>query len=267
MAATRLPMFLARSPIRSRSLEIRSAATMSRKSTAIGWRRAMVKTDLSSISRCSASIFGSSEITRWASAKSRLTSASTESPICFSAIPPISATMRVRSCRSTSNARVVCSIIAGPRSPIDRPLNSSAEAAGDVVLGALIDRRREHLAGRVELHQFSQIHERRVVRDARSLLHVVGHDGNRVVVLEFVDKLFDFRRRDGVERRARLIEQDDLRPDRDRSRDTQPLLLSAREAQAVGRQFVLDLFPQRAATQGGLYAPVDFGLRQALVKT
>ncbi len=48
-AATRLPMFLARSPIRSRSVATRMAPTISRRSTAIGWRRAMVSTARSSI--------------------------------------------------------------------------------------------------------------------------------------------------------------------------------------------------------------------------
>ena len=48
----RLAMFLARSPTRSRSPETRIAATISRRSTAIGWRRAMVRIALSSISRC-----------------------------------------------------------------------------------------------------------------------------------------------------------------------------------------------------------------------
>ena len=42
--------------MRSRSLATRSAPTISRRSTAIGWRRAMVSTALSSISCCSASI-------------------------------------------------------------------------------------------------------------------------------------------------------------------------------------------------------------------
>ncbi len=51
-AITRLAMFLARSPIRSRSLDTRIAATISRRSTAIGWRRAMVRIAFSSISRC-----------------------------------------------------------------------------------------------------------------------------------------------------------------------------------------------------------------------
>ena len=73
---------------------MRSALTISRRSTAIGWRRAMVRTARSSISRCRSSIAASAAITRSARSTSRLASASTESAICFSARPPISATMR-----------------------------------------------------------------------------------------------------------------------------------------------------------------------------
>ena len=49
--------------MRSRSLATRSAPTISRRSTAIGWRRAMVRIAFSSISRCSASIVASAAIT------------------------------------------------------------------------------------------------------------------------------------------------------------------------------------------------------------
>ena len=61
-ASTRLAMFLARSPMRSRSLAMRSAPTISRRSIAIGWRRAIVRIAFSSISRCSASICASAAI-------------------------------------------------------------------------------------------------------------------------------------------------------------------------------------------------------------
>src|SRR5256885_464838 len=81
--------------------------------------------------------------------------------------PPISATIRVSSWRSTSKAFAVCSgitiylILAGePR--------DLAEAAGDVVLRASIARRGEHFARGVELDQFAQIHERGEIGDARS---------------------------------------------------------------------------------------------------
>src|ERR1700733_15199526 len=42
-AATRLPMFLARSPIRSRSVVTRMGPTISRRSADIAWRRAFIK--------------------------------------------------------------------------------------------------------------------------------------------------------------------------------------------------------------------------------
>src|ERR1700756_714039 len=98
-------------------------------------------------------------------------------------------------------------------SPSQKPV-ASAEAAGDVVLRLPVAWRREHLAGGVELYQLAEIHEGGHVGDARRLLHVVGDDGDRVVVLELVDQLLDLGGRDRIERRARLVEQDHLRLDR-----------------------------------------------------
>src|SRR4249919_1768757 len=208
---TRLPMFLARSPIRSRSLETRSAPTISRRSTAIGCRRAIVSTAFSLISACRASMLGSPATVPSARSASRRASASTASAICLSASPPISATIRVSSWRSTSKAFAVCSgitiyfILAGE--PCDL-----AETAGDVVLRAAIARRGEHLARGVELDQLAEIHEGGEIGDARRLLHVVGDDHDRVVLFELVDQLLDLGRRDRIERRARLVEQDHLGP-------------------------------------------------------
>src|SRR5258708_608739 len=216
---TRLAMFLAGSPIRSRSLETRSAPTMSRRSIAIGWRRAMVRIAFSSISRCRRSILASSAMMlRDRSASCRL-SASIALPISRSARPPISAIMRTSSWRSASNALWVCSVItiSSLRS------RASAEAAGDVILGALVRGGGEHLARGIELDHLAEIHEGGEVGDARRLLHVVGDDGDRVVVLELVDQLFDLGGRDRVERRAGLVEQDHLRLDGDGARDTEAL--------------------------------------------
>src|SRR5262245_18590296 len=264
-ATTRLPMFLARSPMRSRSLAMRSAATISRRSIAIGWRRAMVRMARSSISRWIWSIWTSSATVRWAREVSRLASASIESQICFSARPPISATMRPRSCRSASKAFAVWSVI-GVMSWACLYRRRSAEAAGDVVLRARIVRRGEDLAGRSELHHFAEIHERSIVGDARRLLHVVGDDRDRVVLFELVDQLLDLGRRDRIERRAGLIEQDDLRTHRDGAGDAQALLLAAGQGKAVGHQLVLDLLPQRGAAQRGFHPVIDVGLGEPLVQ-
>src|SRR3954466_4358967 len=232
-------MFLARSPIRSRSLDTRSAPTISLRSTAIGCRRAIVSTARSSISACSASMLGSLATVRWARSASRRASAATASAICFSASPPISATIRVSSWRSTSKAFAVCSgitiylVLAGePR--------HLAEAAGDVVLRASIARRGEHLAGVVELDQFAEIHEGGEIGDARRLLHVVGDDHDRVVVLQLVNQFLDLGGRARVEGRAWFGEQDPLRPHRDGARDAQPLLLAPRQRQTVGGELVFD---------------------------
>src|SRR5689334_17182361 len=249
-AATLLPMFLARSPIRSRSVATRMALTISRRSTAIGWRRAIVSTARSSISRCRLSISRSAATTRCPSATSRRTSALTLSVIMRSARPPISATRRVNSWRSLSNALAVCS---------DAILFSSAEAAGDVVLGAPVARRREDPVGVVEFDQFAEIHEGGLVRDARRLLHVMGDDRDRIVLAELVDQLLHLGGGYRIERRARLVEQDHLGPHRHRARDTQPLLLAAGQRQPRRIQLVLDLVPQRAAAQRLLDAAVHLG--------
>src|SRR5258708_4776590 len=256
-AATRLPMFLARSPIRSRSVATRIAPTISRRSIAIGWRRAMVKTARSSITRCRLSISASAATTRWPSATARRVSASTDSTIMRSARPPISATSRVNSCRSLSNALAVCSVAI---------LLSSAEPAGDVVLGASIARRGEDLVGLVELDQFAEIHERGLVGDAGGLLHVVGDDGDRIVFRQFLDQFLDLGGRNRIERRARLVEQDHLGPHRNGTGDAKPLLLAAGQAQAGGVELVLDLVPQSAAAQRLFDAAVHLGFGNLLVE-
>src|SRR5258706_13922242 len=256
-AATRLPMFLARSPIRSRSVATRMAPTISRRSTAIGWRRAMVSTARSSITRCKLSISASATTTRLPSATSRRISASTDSTIMRSARPAISATSRVNSCRSPSNALAVCS---------EAMLLSSAEPAGDVVLGAPIARRREYLVGLVEFDQFTEIHEGSLVGDARGLLHVVGDDRDGVVLGQLLDQFLDLGGRNRIQRRARLVEQDHLGPHGDGAGDAEPLLLAAGQAEAAGVQLVLDLVPQRAATQRLLDAAVHLGSGNLLVE-
>src|SRR5215467_2532814 len=232
-AITRLAIFFARSPIRSRSLASRRAPTTSRRSTAMGWRLAIMSTALSSISRCKASIFASADDTRCASAVSRFASASTESATCFSARPPISATMRERSCRSVSKAFIVWSDIVIFRLSAFGALTFSAyrshalaKASCNVVLRATIVRGGEDAGGLTKLDQLAEVHEGREIGYACGLLHVVGHDGDCVVVLEFVDQLFDLCRGDRVERRAGLVEQDHFRPYRDGTCDAQPLLLT-----------------------------------------
>src|SRR6202167_3512817 len=256
-AATRLPMFLSRTPIRSRSVGTRMAPTISRRSTAIGWRRAMVSTARSSITRCRLSISISAATTRLPSATSRRISASTDSTIMRSARPPISATSRVNSCRSLSNALAVCS---------EAMIPSSTEPAGDVILRASIARRGENLVGIVEFDQLAKIHEGGLVGNARGLLHIVGDDRNGVVLRQFLDQLLDLGGRNRIQRRTGLVEQDHLGPQRDGAGDAEPLLLAAGQAEAAGAQLVLDLVPQRAAAQRLFDAAVHLGFGDLLVE-
>src|SRR3954451_18247174 len=109
----------------------------------------------------------------------------------------------------------------------------SAELAGDVVLGPRVLRLGEDRVRVVDLHQDAgaaralDVEEGRVIARARGLLHVVGHDDDRVVLLEFADQVLDRERRDRVQRGGRLVHEQDLRLDRARAGDAQALLLAA----------------------------------------
>src|SRR6202171_1132983 len=106
-------------------------------------------------------------------------------------------------------------------------LLSSAEPAGDVVLGTSIARRGEELVGFAEFDQLAEIHEGGLVRDARGLLHVVGDDGDRVVLRQFLDQFLDLGGRNRIERRAWLVAPKNLRAHGGGGGDAKPLLLTA----------------------------------------
>src|SRR3569833_3412260 len=142
----------------------------------------MVRTAFSSISCCKASMVGSAATTRLARSESRWVSAWMASAISRSASPPNSATKQERTRKTKTNTLAVCSFIIANSPP-------SAEAAGDVILGAPVVRCGEHLAGGAELDQLAEIHEGGEVGHACRLLHVVGHNDDGVFGLQFVDQL------------------------------------------------------------------------------
>jgi hypothetical protein len=106
-------MFLARSPIRSRSVATRIAPTISRRSTAIGWRRAMVRIPRVPRSRAAGVDLGVGRDHALAERDvvARI-SASTESTICVRQGRPSRRPAGSDSCRSLSNALAVCSTMA-----------------------------------------------------------------------------------------------------------------------------------------------------------
>ena len=75
--------------------------------------------------------------------------------------------------------------------------------------------------------------ERRVVRDARGLLHVVRDDDDGVLLRQLPHQVFDLQRGDRVERAARLVHQDHVGLDGERARDAQALLLPAGEREPL----------------------------------
>ena len=79
MAMVRLAMFLARSPMRSRSLATRMAATRTRRSMAMGWFLAIASTAFCSMICCISSIARSAAMIVLALSTSEAVSASTAS--------------------------------------------------------------------------------------------------------------------------------------------------------------------------------------------
>src|ERR1700761_4491571 len=100
-----------------------------------------------------------------------------------------------------------------------------AERPADVLPRPVLGRPAEHRFGRSVLHQLAEIHERDVVGDPIGLLEIVGHDHHGDLLAQLHDQLLDHRGRLGIQRRARLVEQQDLRPGGDRAGDAQTLLL------------------------------------------
>src|SRR5690348_8680331 len=199
--------------MRSTTPAILSAAITSRRSSAIGARKAMMRTASRSTSDSSVSIFLSPAMIRSAKASSPRISASIALWTAASASPPISAMSPLSRVMSSSKALTVCSISAVP--------------SRDVILGARLDRIGENIRGATILHHLAEVEERRALADAGCLLHRMGDDHDRVVTAQLVDEFLDPRGRDRIEGRAGLVHQDHLGIHCDRARDAKPLLLPA----------------------------------------
>src|SRR5947209_8975957 len=122
---------------------------------------------------------------------------------------PISSNLVFSSSRSSTKWRMIASL---PR---------SAEAAGHVVFRFFSVRHFEDDRRSVELYQLSQQEEAGVIGDTRGLLHIMRDDHYRTTALQVEDQVLDLGRRDRVERRTRLVEQQHLRIHGQCARDTQ----------------------------------------------
>ena len=105
---------------------------------------------------------------------------------------------------------------------------------------------------RGNLDQLAAKEERRLVGDARGLLHVVRHDDDGDVGAQLVDELLDFLRADRIERRSRLVEQEHLRIGRQRACDAEALLLAAGKSRRARLQSIPHLVPERGALERAL---------------
>src|SRR5215468_5216760 len=85
----------------------------------------------------------------------------------------------------------------------------SAETAGDVVLGELVARIREDAVRLAHFDEVAEMEVRRPLRHARGLLHRVRDDDDRIALAQLFHEILDARGRDGVERGARLVHEDD----------------------------------------------------------
>ncbi len=103
----------------------------------------------------------------------------------------------------------------------------SAETAGDVVFGQLVLGIGENLIGFADFDQIAEMEISGALRHASGLLHGVSDDDDGVALAQFVNQLFNLGGGDGIERRARLVHQNDFRVNRNSAGDAQPLLLAA----------------------------------------
>src|SRR5690606_25615305 len=180
----------------------------------------------------------SSMITASPSSVSAFSSAVSACSICCSTSPPMCSTLVRISSSSALYWREMWWVCVGsiggssPSPPVSALLarasggaagsqrtDVSAVSARDVVLGLFVRRVGENGVGVAELDQLPEVHEGSIVRDPRRLLHVVGDDEDGHPVAQLVDQFLDARRGDRIERRGRLVEQQDLGVGRERARD------------------------------------------------
>src|SRR5713101_3206255 len=199
------------SPIRSSSSTMCWKLTIRRRSRATGCCVAMIMKARSRSCRCSSLTSWSRAMTIFARALSRSTSARIESAMACSTMLPMRTTPDFSSASSWSKrVRVVATTVVLP------------EAAGNVILGPAVFRAIEDVVGRAELDHLAgpllvHQHEGGEVGGTARLLHVVRHDHDRIPLFQFLHEFLDAQRGDRVERRGRLVHEDDFRLDGERA--------------------------------------------------
>src|SRR5581483_4267590 len=134
----------------------------------------------------------------------------------------------------------------------------SAESAGYVVQRPGVGRAREDAAGRAFLDDPAGLlfgldqEQGATVGQALGLLHVMGDDDDRDLVLDGAHGLLHDAGADRVQGGARLVHQEDLGAEGEGPGDAEALLLPAGEPTPRGPQPVLGLGPESGAPEAGL---------------
>ena len=124
-----------------------------------------------------------------------------------------------------------------------------------------MQRVRVEIVCRRDLDDAAEIHHRDAVGDVTHDREVVRDEeiGQLEVSLELFEQIDDLRPNRNVERRDRLVADDEVRIHRERARDSDPLSLAARELVRVARRSILR---QTDAHEQIAHAPVRVALRR-----
>src|SRR5215203_958495 len=180
-------MFTARSAIRSSSVLILSTVAVRRKSTATGWCSARILRHSSSILTSRTLI----SISLAATSDARSPCRSTRAWQAFAIISSTRDDWSRISRSNNSRSRSKCFDIFVSQTKFDFEQNKnriiSPEPPGNIIFSLLTNRVREQLVRRSGLDQFALVKERRLIRHAGRLLHIVRHNHNGVLVSQLKD--------------------------------------------------------------------------------
>ena len=112
-----------------------------------------------------------------------------------------------------------------------------------VIFRPLVLRRGENRFGISEFNQLAQQKKPGMIGHPRGLLHVMGDDHHRTLILETKHQLLDLGGGNRIQGRARFIQKQNFRIDSQRARNTEPLLLAAGERIRRIVQLVLHFIP------------------------
>ena len=146
------------------------------------------------------------------------------------------------------------------------PCLNLTESTRHVVFCELMERVHEYLLGWADFNEIAEMKITGPLRHSRSLLHWVCHDCDGIILTQLLNEVFNSSRGNWIQRRARLVHEDNLRAHGNRAGNTKPLLLAAWQSCSRLIQPIFDLIPQSGFLQRCLYHLVQFraGWRQAM---